>query len=48
MMESDFTPNRNVNIEYLFYSRTSEQHGPVILESPEYQEVLKQIVTWSE
>lgn len=48
MMEPGFDPGRDVTIQYLFYSRVSEDGGPIILQSPDYPDILKNVVIWGE
>lgn len=47
MITGDFVP-RGDQIHYMFYSRVSDQGGPVILERDEFPDILKQNVSWSE
>lgn len=48
MMEPSFVPHGNDNVVYMFYSRVSEYGPPPILESEEYPDVVKSVVSWSE
>jgi len=46
MMEPDFIPEKNENIFYMFYSRTSETGPPEILENGDFPGYVKNIVSW--
>ena len=48
MMRPDFVPSGNENIHYMFYPRESEKGPPTILQSTDFPEILKSIVSWSE
>ncbi len=48
MMRPDFVPSGNENIHYMFYSRESEKGPPTILQSTDFPEILKSIVSWGE
>lgn len=47
MITGDIVP-RGDQLHYMFYSRVSDQGGPVILERDDFPDILKQSVSWSE
>ena len=47
LCSSDFVPDKQVNIHYMFYDLISEEDGPEITIDPDFPDVLKECVTWN-
>lgn len=44
---SDFIPENQVNIHYMFYDLNSEISGPSIKFDPDFPEVMNEVVSWT-
>lgn len=43
---TDFTPDNQENIHYMFYDLVSEEEGPEITRDPDFPDAMKNVVSW--